>query len=503
MLCLVAYYVPEVGTQYDHDGKEITDPAVLGRLALYTRLFFGLPAMAALLGSLAVLVRASIPLILDPRSGRSRGGALWRGGALLRGGREVLALEDTTAVELGSGRSGYRYHVRLVGKSAERAPVLLATNNEAEAAQFAEAVSTFLKIPSLRRGPLDMREEAGRLVIAETTPRSHFLGSALSLAIGLAFVLPPMWGTVSENLSVLQSDAPNLFYRAFSWFAFAGALLLAFLGIGFVRSLLDNACKGLRGGDGYVLDRGADRITRNGKDVGTFRAVTQVQLQRATGEDDSPSYRVRVQMGPKRWIAIGQWQADETGMTEAARRIADYLGVEMKRVPKTASVFGIQVHFFARSLLRKRLGEVAKLLPRTRRVLGEPWFEALFVGFAQTYLPQGTKKHWEDAITFAGWLRRQSSPKDTGSGGVTLPPRWIVDLAGYEAAALQASRSRSRFLLVRRFCFPPALLARDLASGQQVCVAGPSPASGCLAIWIRLRQGGRLWQVILPPRCIG
>ena len=70
--------------------------------------------------------------------------------------------------------------------------------------------------------------------------------------------------------------------------------------------------------------------------------------------------------------------------------------------------FAAYINTFANSLKWKRLGEVRELLPRTAKVLGKD-FTALFWQYAETYLPQGIKKHREDAIAFANYLEKTTS----------------------------------------------------------------------------------------------
>jgi hypothetical protein len=70
-----------------------------------------------------------------------------------------------------------------------------------------------------------------------------------------------------------------------------------------------------------------------------------------------------------------------------------------------------QINIFANSLKWKRLGELRELLPRTTKVLGKD-FTSLFWQYAETYLPQGIKKHREDAIAFANFLEKTIDGKE-------------------------------------------------------------------------------------------
>jgi len=67
-----------------------------------------------------------------------------------------------------------------------------------------------------------------------------------------------------------------------------------------------------------------------------------------------------------------------------------------------------EISFFAESLSRKRLREVEKLLPLTRKLLGDD-FQHFFHKYSQFYNPQTSKKHLEDAIEFCNFLQKSDS----------------------------------------------------------------------------------------------
>lgn len=66
-----------------------------------------------------------------------------------------------------------------------------------------------------------------------------------------------------------------------------------------------------------------------------------------------------------------------------------------------------ELEFFADSLFWKRLRETEKFTPLTKKVLGDD-FAKLFREFSQNYNPQSVKKHYEDALGFCEFLRRQN-----------------------------------------------------------------------------------------------
>src|SRR5215212_4518525 len=83
-----------------------------------------------------------------------------------------------------------------------------------------------------------------------------------------------------------------------------------------------------------------------------------------------------------------------------------------------------QINFFADSLVYKRLREVEKLLPLTRKIL-EKEFGKYFREFANQFQPQAIKKHLEDAIEFGGFLQSKR-----------IEPVWAKDLAKLVRARL-------------------------------------------------------------------
>lgn len=86
-----------------------------------------------------------------------------------------------------------------------------------------------------------------------------------------------------------------------------------------------------------------------------------------------------------------------------------------------------QINIFANSLKWKRLGELRELLPRTAKVLGKD-FTALFWQYAETYLPQGIKKHREDAIAFANFLEKTTDGKERDL--VRYEKTWLLTYEG-------------------------------------------------------------------------
>ncbi|AFZ59544.1 hypothetical protein H6G54_14005 [Anabaena cylindrica FACHB-243] len=111
------------------------------------------------------------------------------------------------------------------------------------------------------------------------------------------------------------------------------------------------------------------------------------------------------------------------------------LGLSVDETQQLAQLFVKDVNNFANSLKWKRLGEVRELLPRTVKVLGKN-FNSLFWRYAETYLPQGIKKHRDDAIAFADFILKVAEEE-------SIEPVWISDLLRYEKTWLLASESHS------------------------------------------------------------
>jgi hypothetical protein len=79
-------------------------------------------------------------------------------------------------------------------------------------------------------------------------------------------------------------------------------------------------------------------------------------------------------------------------------------------IREIAGIMPEELNFFADSLFSKRLRQVEKFLPLTRKVLGEV-FKSTFREFSQGFNPQTVKKHFEDAFEFCGYLQKQNISK--------------------------------------------------------------------------------------------
>jgi len=145
-----------------------------------------------------------------------------------------------------------------------------------------------------------------------------------------------------------------------------------------------------------------------------------------------------------------------------------------------------QLEYFAASLVRKRAREVSKLLPVTARAMGGA-FEPAFHSFAERFRPAGIKKHCDDAVTFAVFLRKWAREG-------ALAPRWLGDLASYEAANLEATHSTRRFTAT----FLQYAVAETVALAARWNYLPSVEARQAIAVWFRLSRWSGVWHFTLP-----
>ena len=129
------------------------------------------------------------------------------------------------------------------------------------------------------------------------------------------------------------------------------------------------------------------------------------------------------------------------------------------------------VNFFAHTLYSKRLHEVQKLLPLSRRAFG-PCFDDNFRAYSETYQPDGTKKHCNDAVLFAEYLNKNP---------LAGAPVYAQDVLRYEATRLLAGQP-ARFFRMCRFRYALKPLLRSLSAPDAEAEALPCVN---LAVWLR------------------
>jgi hypothetical protein len=158
----------------------------------------------------------------------------------------------------------------------------------------------------------------------------------------------------------------------------------------------------------------------------------------------------------------------------------------------------------ARSLHAKRWNEVEKRLPLSACAAHQRHLPLRreFLQFAQTYVPQGSKRHAQDAIAFADWCAQRPAGQFSEAESPVAAPAWLPDLMRYEAAWLSvALETRPRFVVLRRFGFPIHRIARAIAqSPREPLASNVVSARFSLAVWSRLSADGMTRHLVLPGR---
>jgi len=80
--------------------------------------------------------------------------------------------------------------------------------------------------------------------------------------------------------------------------------------------------------------------------------------------------------------------------------------LDESEISEIGEIMPEELEFFAESLFWKRLREVEKFLPLTRKLSGDDFIEH-FREFSQTFHPQSVKKHFEDAFEFCRFLQKR------------------------------------------------------------------------------------------------
>jgi len=131
-----------------------------------------------------------------------------------------------------------------------------------------------------------------------------------------------------------------------------------------------------------------------------------------------------------------------------------------------------EIGFFADSLFWKRLHEVEKFLPLTKKVLKED-FTKYFREFSQTFTPQTVKKHFEDALGFAKFLQTH-----------TLKPIWANDLAKFEFSRL-IFNSDTKKIVFAKFNHDIRELIREV-SHQTLETPNDFQQKMTFALWLKI-----------------
>lgn len=137
-------------------------------------------------------------------------------------------------------------------------------------------------------------------------------------------------------------------------------------------------------------------------------------------------------------------------------------GLTTEEIIEFKQIIADDLNFFANSLFHKRLHEVEKILPLTKRAL-DTEFTKLFRDFSNNFQPNSIKKHLEDAIEFCKNLQFQQ-----------ITPSYIKDTAKFEQTRLEFFSQEKKFSI--------CLLRHDVFSNKKKI--------GC-AIWLRIGKNIR------------
>ncbi len=173
---------------------------------------------------------------------------------------------------------------------------------------------------------------------------------------------------------------------------------------------------------------------------------------------------------------------------EAPFAVATRLGLSIHDTQRLAALDRCETEAFARSLIGKRTLYARKALPLTARALGDR-FDALLWETIRRRASDGKLR--ADAAALVALLETRLAQRD-------LAPVWIVDLARFELAFVEAGRSGPA-LFFRQFDFDIASIATSLAKDEDVSAI----RRGAVGVWARLPRGRLRWrlfprQVALP-----
>jgi hypothetical protein len=139
-------------------------------------------------------------------------------------------------------------------------------------------------------------------------------------------------------------------------------------------------------------------------------------------------------------------------------------------IAELAAIIPAELNFFAESLYWKRLREVEKFLPLTKKAMAGD-FEKYFREFANQFLPKTIKKHLEDAIEFCAFLQ---------NSGIS----WKKDLSKFEQARLIFNSNTKNFVC-KKFDFDIREILKEL-SCESPSTRSNFPKRKTFAVWFRI-----------------
>lgn len=167
---------------------------------------------------------------------------------------------------------------------------------------------------------------------------------------------------------------------------------------------------------------------------------------------------------------------------DAPIAVATRFGLSMHDTQRLAGIDSREIEVFARSLIGKRALYARRALPLTARALGDR-FEALF---RQAIGGAARDANRSDAAALTAFLDRRVA-------NCELEAPWIVDLARFELAFIDAGRSGAT-LFLRAFDFDVASLAHALAKGGGVSAVRRKT----FGVWARPPRGRLRWRLFQP-----
>lgn len=165
---------------------------------------------------------------------------------------------------------------------------------------------------------------------------------------------------------------------------------------------------------------------------------------------------------------------------ESPVAVATRFGLSMYDAQRLAAIDRRDLEAFAQSLIGKRALYARKALPLTARALGDR-FDALLCEAIRGRAQDGTGS--ADAAALVALLERSLARGE-------LAPVWIVDLARFELAFIDASGSGPA-LFLRRFGFDVASIATSFARDEDVRAV----RKRSFGVWSRMPRGRLRWRL--------
>ncbi len=161
--------------------------------------------------------------------------------------------------------------------------------------------------------------------------------------------------------------------------------------------------------------------------------------------------------------------------SSAPQQIGKENNLTEKEIVELIAILPNEVNFFADSLVWKRLREVEKLLPLTKKALAED-FEKYFCEFANQFAPVSIKKHLEDAVGYTKFLQTRE-----------LAPDWIKDFVKFEQTKLEFN-GYGKLFVFKQFNFNIKEISLQPANPKK-----EFNRKKTFAVWLRFGKQTRLY----------